>query len=265
MPVVFCNNEIEKVIYSGYTIEKIYACDGELVYESSPQPQSDYKAKVVANDDVWGVVTAQKDCNSSSAVSSSETSSWVARTEQGNIPIDILDVTSLWIGDCVTEIGSNAFSGYTALETISALGGNVTLINTNAFKGCSALTNVYFGCNLQIISNYAFSGCTSLSAVSFCLPISNLTTIGTSAFKNCTSLTSVTLPNTVTSMGATVFYGCTNLKRLVMTATTPPTLPNNSMAFDNVAEDFEIIVPVNSYNAYRTAVGWSTYGDKIHT
>lgn len=265
MAVVFCNNNIEKVVYSGYTIEKIYACGGELVYESSPQPQSDYKVKVVANDDVWGVVTAQKDCNSSSAISSSETSSWVAKTEQGNIPIGILDVTGLWVGDCVTEIGTNAFSGYTNLSTISALGNNVTLINTNAFKGCSALAAVYFGCNLITIGNNAFSGCTSLSNISFCLPISNLTTIGNSAFRNCTSLTSVTLPNTVTSMGNTVFYGCTNLKRLVMTATTPPTLPNNSMAFDNVASDFEIIVPRDSYNAYRTAVGWGTYGDKIHT
>ena len=32
--IVFSNNNITEVHYSGYTIDKIYACDGELVYES---------------------------------------------------------------------------------------------------------------------------------------------------------------------------------------------------------------------------------------
>lgn len=39
MAVVFCNNEIKDIKYSGYTITKVYGCDGELVYvKDQPTP-----------------------------------------------------------------------------------------------------------------------------------------------------------------------------------------------------------------------------------
>lgn len=44
--IVFCNNEITDIKYSGFTITKVYACDSELVYEKDqPQPIvcDDYK------------------------------------------------------------------------------------------------------------------------------------------------------------------------------------------------------------------------------
>lgn len=37
--IVFCNNDITDIKYSGFTISKVYACGGQLVYDnSSPQP-----------------------------------------------------------------------------------------------------------------------------------------------------------------------------------------------------------------------------------
>ena len=35
---VACNNEIKEVHYSGFTISKIYACGGQLVYSKDPEP-----------------------------------------------------------------------------------------------------------------------------------------------------------------------------------------------------------------------------------
>jgi hypothetical protein len=34
--IIGCNNEITEVHYSGYTIDKIYACGGSLVYDANP-------------------------------------------------------------------------------------------------------------------------------------------------------------------------------------------------------------------------------------
>ena len=40
--IVGCNNEITEVNYSGYTIDKIYACGGQLVYEGGHDYSRDY-------------------------------------------------------------------------------------------------------------------------------------------------------------------------------------------------------------------------------
>lgn len=38
MAVVFCNNDITDIKYSGFTITKVYACGGELVYDKGQEP-----------------------------------------------------------------------------------------------------------------------------------------------------------------------------------------------------------------------------------
>lgn len=266
MAVVFCNNNIDKVIYSGYTIDKIYACGGELVYGSStpPTPPEIWKARIYTNYSIYGDVYAYKECDSTSSITSSETSSWVATTSGGQrVSIDPIDVNALWIGDCTTSIGANAFKGFTRLQYISNSGENLKLIGATAFSGDTSLESVTFGCKLETIRNGAFSDCTSLSSITFCYSDCSLLFIGSSAFKNCASLTSVTIPNTVSSMGSLIFQNCTNLIRLYMTSATPPSLGTN--AFDNVNQNFDIIVPQGSLNAYKTASGWSTYANIIYT
>ena len=47
---VACNNEIKEVHYSGYTISKIYACGGQLVYSGETPPiPTDKKLYMVDN------------------------------------------------------------------------------------------------------------------------------------------------------------------------------------------------------------------------
>lgn len=265
MAVVFCNNNIEKVMYSGYTIDKIYACGGELVYSyTPPTPQDNWKAKVYSNDSIYGDLYAYIDCSSTSSITSSDTSSWIASTSGGQIvPIAITDINALWIGECTTSIERNAFKGFTGLQYISNFGANLVSIGNTAFSGDTSLERVTFGCKLETIGNGAFHKCTSLSSLTFCYSDCALTTIGGSAFYGCTSLTSIHVPNTVTSIGSTVFGNCTNLTRIYMTSSTPPSL--GSYAFYNVSPDFDIIVPQGSLNAYKTASGWSEYANIIYT
>ena len=265
MAVVFCNNNIEKVIYSGYTIDKIYACGGELVYGSTPPtPTEDWKAKVYYNDSTYGDLYAYKDCSSTSSITTSDTSSWAATASGGQIvPIATTDINTLWIGNCTTSIERNAFKGFSGLQYISNFGANLVSIDNTAFSGDTSLERVTFGCKLQTIGNGAFYGCTSLSSITFCYSDCALTTIRGSAFYGCTSLTSVTIPRTVTSLGRTIFSNCSNLTRIYMTSSTPPSL--GSYAFDNVSPNFRIIVPQGSLNAYKTASGWSEYANIIYT
>lgn len=267
MAVVFCNNDIEKVMYSGYTIDKIYACGGELVYSSTPPtPTENWKAKVYSNDSAFGDLYAYIDCSSTSSITSSDTASWIASTSGGQrVPIAITDINALWIGECTTSIERNAFKGFTGLQYISNFGANLVSIGNTAFSGDTSLERVTFGCKLETIGNGAFSGCTSLQTLEFCYSNCNLKSIESGAFKDCTSLRTVRLPNTLQSLGYSVFANCSNLTRLYMTATTPPTLPTNSYTFSGVDPNFDIIVPQGSLNAYKTASGWSEYANIIYT
>ena len=89
----------------------------------------------------------------------------------------------------VTALPDNAFSGNTALQTISDM---------NKFP------------NLTSIGRNAFAGCTNLVTAN--LP--NVQTVGDNAFANCTNLVSVSLPN-ASSISENAFEGCTNLTNFI--------------------------------------------------
>ncbi|MBQ9243348.1 MAG: BspA family leucine-rich repeat surface protein, partial [Proteobacteria bacterium] len=89
----------------------------------------------------------------------------------------------------VTALPDNAFSGNTAIQTISDM---------NKFP------------NLTSIGRNAFAGCTNLVTAN--LP--NVQTVGDNAFANCTNLVSVSLPN-ASSISENAFEGCTNLTNFI--------------------------------------------------
>jgi hypothetical protein len=68
----------------------------------------------------------------------------------------------------LNEVGSYAFAGSTALETVYIGGANT--IGSRAFEGCTGLKNVYFYlgesqdgiCAFTEIGSYAFAGCTGI-------------------------------------------------------------------------------------------------------
>jgi hypothetical protein len=94
------------------------------------------------------------------------------------------------------------------------IGNDVTSINANSFSGCTSLTSVTFGSEITSIGDLAFYGCSSL-AHAITIP-NKVTTIGTQAFYNCRSLPSIVIPQKVKTVGANAFDYCINLKTVTI-------------------------------------------------
>ena len=119
---------------------------------------------------------------------------------------------SVTIGNSVTSIGDEAFSGCSRLATVNYNATNCTSVGmsgNSAFYRCSSLTTLNIGPNVTCIPNNAFNGCRELTGT---LTIPNsVTSIGIGAFRDCSGLTSVKIPNSVESIGVSAFYNCSSL------------------------------------------------------
>ena len=163
-----------------------------------------------------------------------------------------ITLTEVDLGNKVTSIGNDSFSGQTELATLkNAFYPIVTSIGNSAFDGCTKLeATIGFGPNpiIETIGSYAFRNCSALSnnSQAFTLP-TNLTSIGEGAFQGCTLLdpripsvanmeiintsvfessgiTSCTLPDTVTTVSSSAFQDCTKITHVSiynMDATNP--------------------------------------------
>lgn len=112
----------------------------------------------------------------------------------------------------VTDIGSYAFSGRTALESVT-VPNTVTTIGVGAFAGCKSLTSAPIGNHTTIIWDYAFSGCESLTSVILPDYVAHLRP---SSFSSCTSLETVSFGKDLTTIGENAFYGCTSLSEFIV-------------------------------------------------
>lgn len=86
----------------------------------------------------------------------------------------------------------------------------------------------------------------------------NVETIGAHGFRT-SKLTSIRIPASVTSLGWGAFYQCGSLLKVIIDATTPPTLGGSAFASGNANR--KIYVPDSAIDAYKTA--WSDYADAI--
>ena len=105
-----------------------------------------------------------------------------------------------------------AFSGCSALETVTIEEGVTTLYGYNsygAFSGCTNLKSVHLPSTMRDIGNNTFWNCTSLQNIS--IP-ANVTRIGDNAFRNCQALPGITLPDTLTYLGDYAFNDCISLE-----------------------------------------------------
>ena len=158
-------------------------------------------------------------------------------------------LNSLTIGDSVTTIGENAFSGCSGLTNL-ALGNGVTSIGYYSFEGCSGLTSITIPNSVTSIGEYAFVDCSSIENVyinnlaawcnidfentysnplyysgNFYLNGESVTELvipdGVESIKEysffaCSSLTSVTIPNSVTSIGDYAFKRCSGIRSVAI-------------------------------------------------
>lgn len=123
------------------------------------------------------------------------------------------DLTSIIISDGITIIDEVAFSGCTALKSVSFLG-IVTRIDAGAFAGCSALETVNMPSQLGHLDDSAFFDCSSLKSIVVPEGVESLL----NTFQGCSALQNITLPSTLKRIDYYAFSGCSSLKTITLPA-----------------------------------------------
>lgn len=257
--IISGNSSINKVYYNGYTISKIYACGGSLVWSGdTPTPTGD-KLYIHWKDDFGREDSYSIPCDSTSAITNAE-----VRTEIA--PFYYKDIYEVIIGDCVNTIDSTAFFDCTKMLRVNSstdgtynIPSGVTSINSRGFDGCSAMVNLslpntlvsiggdsFKGCSsltaldipdsVTSIDDRAFAGCTSLASLNIG---SGLTTISSECFQGCTSLTSVDIPSNVTTIGESAFRNCTALSSVTISSAIT-SIGNTAFAYNNRLESVTV-------------------------
>ena len=125
------------------------------------------------------------------------------------------------IPNSVTEIGGSAFYGCSALQTID-LPDNLQSIGTNVFCDCTSLAQITIPASVEIIDDSSFYECSSLTTVTFS-GNSNLRTIAEDAFNSCSNLAQITIPSGVTTIGDNAFSDCSSLVQITIPKTVATT------------------------------------------
>jgi len=118
-------------------------------------------------------------------------------------------LTTLTIGDNVTQIPANAFRNCTGITCTLSIPESMISIGDYSFYSCTGLMgSLVFGNSLTSIGTYAFYNCTG-----FMGPLTlgdSLVSVGDWAFYNCTGFTgSLVFGNSLISIGNSAFANCT--------------------------------------------------------
>ena len=209
MPIISGNTNIKDVHYSGYTISKIYACGGSLVWSGdTPTPPSVYTDQpltlVFEGDGTFKL-------NKSLQYSLDSGSSWTTLAAYSNSPTINTNQKVMLRREQV--LGDNDSGTITASTFFHAEGNAYSMLYGENFSGQTELPQAF-----NELSGL-FKGCVGLSNIdNLVLPATTLTKGNNyySMFSGCTSLTTVPtdlLPATTLSPGCygTMFQGCTSL------------------------------------------------------
>lgn len=277
MGVVFCNNEIEKVVYSGYTIDKIYACGGDLVYSASttpPTPTGD-KVRVLYRENPDGETEYGYACDGNPTLNPSD-----GKEGDGRLTPYITDAV---IGECVTQIASSCFVRCTSLSSVT-IPNTVTTIADAVFSECESLTSITIPSSVTWIGARVFQECYLLE----CTIPDTVTSIGSALFYASSAMTSCTIGNGVTSIPNYTFYDCrslqtivigsgvtsigqsafslgtsANLQSITFLSPTPPSATSASSFPSN--GNYVIYVPSESVDLYKNSrdIGWYQVKNRI--
>ena len=199
-------------------------------------------------------------------------------------------LTSVEIGNSVTDISFQAFVGCSSLTNID-IPNSVVHISNEAFNGCSSLTNIDIPNSVEYIGHGAFDGCTSLKNLviedgSETLGVGHNEDICSGLFKDCPietlylgrnldyetredfgyspfydviTLTDVTIGSMVTDVKSLYWRRYVdNLKTLQLQCATPPSV--NDEGFDDYQyANLNVYVPEGSLDAYKADDVWKNF------
>ena len=160
------------------------------------------------------------------------------------------------IPEGVENIGNSAFEWCISLCCIE-IPENVEIIRDGVFSSCSALRRVTLYDGITSIGNFAFSECSALKYIT--IPDSVIS-IGSSAFYGCSSLEEIKIPNNVISIGDEAFAGLDSPFDVYSLAIKPPQIGNNTFP---KSSSWKFYVPSEAIVAYKYAVGWNLYANRI--
>ena len=154
----------------------------------------------------------------------------------------------------VTKIANNTFqkedNGEPYQLTTIIVGDRVTEIGISAFRHCARLRTVDLPEGITRIENGTFDGCVRLQTIE--IPEA-VTSIGVGAFSNCMKLYTVILPERVNSLGNAAFGNCASLHSVIIRNKTAFPINNsvftqtpiqNIYVFSEKVDDYKNVVAV---------------------
>jgi hypothetical protein len=254
------NTYITEIHYQGYTIKKVYACNGELVWgQDGLKYKGEYSNGEVFTLNCDGdpeITMMDVQIDAPSIANLSAATFYPCAEYLGYEVLGAADnLKRVEMLEGVKSIGQGAFNHSSALTEV-IIPDSVTSIGSFSFKDCDKLSALTIGSGVTYIGSTAFSGCSSLNND---LDFPNIDRINASAFRNCSKLHSVTLGSGCTRIEENAFTNCTALTSVTVEAITPPYCA--PLAFDNTT--CTIYVPCDSVDTYKTTYAWNSYASRI--
>lgn len=163
--------------------------------------------------------------------------------------------SSIYIPEGVEEIGDEAFWNVMSLKGDIKLPNTIKKIGNTAFAE-THIFHISLPENLEIVSDAMLCGCTFLQDT-LTIPAS-VTQIRTRAFERCEKLNAIILPESLEQIWGNALSGCWSLDYIQCNAKTPPMIEGGN--FSGIEKNnFTLVVPEGSVDAYRNASGWNEF------
>ena len=150
----------------------------------------------------------------------------------------------------VEKIANNAFDDINVDYDLSTIivGDKVTELGNFTFSKCTRLRRIELPDGLTTIGKGAFDACSSLQYINIPETVTNL---GEQAFTNCTKLKTITIPKGISSFGKRTFLGCTALQTLILENPTAFEIDKSGMQVFRQVTLKSIYVPYGSTASYK--------------
>lgn len=163
--------------------------------------------------------------------------------------------SSIYFPEGIEEIGFEAFWGVNSLRGDLKLPSSIKKIDVRAFSGTN-YSHISLPEKLEIVESDLFNGCKSLQDT-LTIP-STVVQIKERAFEGCDKLNAIILPENLTQIWHNAMYGCWSLDYIQCNAKVPPLVEGGD--FVGIEKNnFTLVVPEGSVDAYRNAPGWREF------